>query len=220
MKSLLCFLLISASFTLYAQDTTLHTSPSTFRKGAYLVTAGVGFMNSYRDEYRVPPSFEKGNITGFAPIFIRGEYAVSQRVSIGATFNHSLLYFNSFRLYPSFNGPVKRLTSDQFRVFGIGLSAWYHFKTFFNVPGLQPFIGIGANLNNERHTALPEGDSTVRFRTHTVTPLIKAGVRYYLSDKVSVYGDAGFDKFNVVSLGITCRFDRRASGGAALSSPR
>jgi outer membrane protein W len=209
MKSLLCLLLISASLTLHAQDTTAHGAAPAFRKGSYLVTAGIGFMNSYRDEYRVPPSFEKGNITGFAPLFVRGEYAVSDRVSLGATFNHSLLYFNSFRLYPSFNGPVKRYTADQFRVFGVGLSAWYHFRHLFNIPGLDPFIGIGANINNERHTAMPEGDSTVRFRTHTVTPVVKAGVRYYLSDKVSLYGDAGFDKFSVVSLGVTCRFDRR-----------
>ncbi|MBE2288568.1 MAG: outer membrane beta-barrel protein [Chitinophagaceae bacterium] len=210
MKSLLCLVLITVSLSLHAQDTAALKSASSFHKGGYMVTAGLGFMNSYRDEYRVPPSFEKGNITGFSPIFVRGEYAVSNRVSLGATFNYSMLYFNSFRLYPSFNGPVKRYTADQFRVFGVGLSAWYHFDKLLNVRGLDPFIGIGANINNERHTALPEGDSTARFRTHTVTPLIKAGVRYYLSDKVSVYGDAGFDKFSIVSLGVTCRFDRRA----------
>ncbi len=74
---------------------------------------------------------------------------------------------------------------------------------------LRPFIGLGLSLNNIKYSAHPEGDSTIVKIDHTVTPYLKAGARYYISDKFSLFADVGYDKQSVISIGFSCRFFSR-----------
>lgn len=215
MKKLTAILLL-LSATARSQDS-LSTIPkpdvAPYKKGSYVVTISAGFLNGYRSDYPLPATFEKGNTAGFLPIYAKGEYGVSDRVSLAATAAYNVLYFNSFHLYTGYYGPIKRYTTDKFRYFSGGLIAYYHLGHILNVKRLDPFIGIGASISNMKHSALPQGDSVVETKVHAVLPYLKAGARYYASDKVALFADLGYDKLSVFSIGFSCRFGSKAAKG-------
>lgn len=208
-KAITLLLALTSVLAATAQDTATSRTTyvdSAYRKGSYILTLSAGFMNGYRDEYTVPPTFEKGNITGFLPIYARAEYGLTDRWSLAATASYSVLYFNSFALYPSHAGPVRRISRDRFRIFSGGATAYYHLGHVLRIKRLDPFVGVGATISNLRHSALPQGDSTVAQVSHAVMPYLKVGARYYMSDKVSLFADAGYDRLSIFSLGFSCRF--------------
>jgi len=210
MKKYAAILLSFLSTLAWSQDSLKRTSMAmtspAYQPGTYIATVCIGFVNGYKTDYAVPNTFERGNTTGFAPVYARLEYGLTDHFSAGVTASYNTLYFNSFHLHPGYGGPVRRYTADQFRVLGVGIAGYYHFTKLFHVARLDPFIGFGASINNIRNTALPEGDSTVIRRTHTITPYLKVGARYFISDKVSLFADAGYDKLSIVSVGFSCRF--------------
>jgi hypothetical protein len=203
--SILLLFISTAAWSQYAAPKSGRKG-SAYQPGTYVATLGIGFANSYRSDYSVPVSFEKGNTTGFAPLFAKLEYGLTPHFSMAIAGAYNVLYFNSFHLYPGYNGDIKRYTADQFRIMGIGLNGFYHFTGLFHNSRLDPFIAFGAGINNIRNTALPQGDSVVMRRTQSVTAILKVGARYYISDKVGVYADAGYDKLSIVNVGISCRF--------------
>lgn len=190
--------------TLGVKNTSL--THAAFERNTYTATVSGGFINSYSSEYTVPPGFEKGSSNGLLPIFVKVEYAVSNRVSIAFATGFNTIIFNSFQLYTGYNGPIKRFRTNKFSLFSGGLIGYYHFGHILKVKRLDPFVGAGINLNKLKYSAFPEGDSTIEKTTHNGTPYLKAGARYYISDKVSVFADAGYDKLAMVSVGISCRF--------------
>jgi hypothetical protein len=175
-------------------------------RGSYTATMAIGFINGYRSGYAVPVGFEKGNVTGFAPVFAKLEYAASNHLSLAATASYGSLYFNTLQLYTGYNGPIKRFRTNKFRVFSGGLTAYYHLGHMLNVKRLDPFVGLGINLNNIKESAFPDGDTTYIKTSHSATPYLKLGARYFVSDKVSIFADAGYDKLSMITLGFSCRF--------------
>ncbi len=206
--AILCLFVTGAAFS---QDTAtaskdvemLHPA---YERHSFMITASAGFINGYKSEYSVPAGFEKGQVTGFAPIFGKVEYAASNKFGIAFITGFNTLYFNSFQLYKGYYGDIRRYRADRFNIFSGGLAGYYHFTGLRKVKRLDPFIGAGLNLNNIRHSALPQGDSVVATKEHSITPYLKVGARYYISDKVSAYADAGYDKLSLVTVGISCRF--------------
>ena len=81
-----------------------------------------------------------------------------------------------------------------------------HLGNVIRVKRLDPFVGIGLSVNSIRYNAWPQGDSLSVRVDHTTDLYLKAGARYYISRKVSVYGDVGYDNHTIFSLGISCRF--------------
>jgi hypothetical protein len=207
-KYTLIFLLL-LSVSAAAQDTAvahkIRPIDPNCKKHTYIATMALGFINSYKTDYTVPANFEKGNTTGFSPLQVKLEYCISNRVSLAFAGAYGTAVFNSFQLYEGNNGTIKRYKTNHWRILGLGLTAYYHLGYLIQVKGLDPFIGAGISLNNIRHSALPFGDSTIINKTHGVTPSIKAGARYYFSDKVSVFADAGYDKLSMFSLGFSCK---------------
>lgn len=178
-------------------------------KRAITATVAVGFVDYYRQYYELPAGFEKSNTSGFVPIYARLEYGLSEHWGLAATFGYDGFVYNYNQLYEGYNGTIRRYRTDKFRLFSGGLAAYYHFKPLSSVPRLHPFLGVGLALNNIRHSALPQGDSTVGAATHTITPVLKAGARYFISDQFSVYADAGYDKQTIFSVGFSCSFFRK-----------
>ena len=210
MKQYIAILFLFVSATAFSRDTvSVRNSVLThaaFERHTYTGTLSAGFINGYRSEYVVPGDFEKGIATGFMPIFAKLEYAVSNRVSIALAAGFNTTIYNSFQLYPGYNGPIKRYRANKFSMFSGGLIGFYHFGHVLHVKRLDPFVGVGINLNNIKHSAFPEGDSTIEKTTHNGTPYLKVGARYYVSDRVSVFADAGYDKLAMISVGVSCRF--------------
>jgi hypothetical protein len=207
--------LLLLSGLLFAMGANAQNTPVTgvdsspFIRNTFMATASVGFINSYRSDYTVPVGFEKGVASGFTPIHARFEYAVSNKVSIALNTGFNTTTFNAMRLDEGYNGTIKRPVVNRWRMFYGGVSAWYHFGHLLHSEKLDPFIGGGICLNNIVESASPSGDSTIRRKTHSATPTLKLGMRYYITPKFSVYADAGYDRLSAVSVGMSCRFFSR-----------
>jgi hypothetical protein len=211
MKQVYGLLLLLSSQGAMAQDSTKQCAPFVVPalRHAVIATAGVGFIDHYRHNYDLPTGFEKSNTTGFAPIYAKLEYGLNNHVGVAAVFAYDNFVYNYNQLFDRSTGTVIRYHTDNFRLYSLGITANYHF-TALSVPGLQPFISAGLSLNNIRHSSAPMGDSTGITKQHTISPIIKAGVRYYISSKFSVYGDVGYDKQSIFSLGVSCSFYKRS----------
>lgn len=169
-------------------------------------TLSAGFMNGYKKEYTVPAGFEKGNTSGFTPIYARIEYGIADMVTLGFSTSWSTIYFNSFKTDMGYNGPIKRYYPNKWRLFSGGLIAYYHFDNVIYIPYLDLFVGAGINLNNISENARPQGDSIITQTSHTALPTIKIGARYSFAPHFSVFGDVGYDKLSIFSVGVSCSF--------------
>jgi outer membrane protein W len=211
MKTPLTLLLLLIASMTMAQDSMSHREfnyeTAAFKRNIYIVSASIGVVNSYRTNYSVPANFEKGTTTGFASFCARGEYAVSNRVSMAFLASFNTIYFNSFKLYTGYNGPIRRMATNKLRIISAGIGAYYHFGYMFHNDRFDPYVGGGLALNNMLHSAIPEGDSTIEQKSHTATPFLKLGARYYFSNKVNVFAEAGYDKLSAVNVGFSCRFN-------------
>jgi len=170
------------------------------------VTGAVGFVDDNRQSYSLPSGFSKGVVSGFAPLFARVEYGLTDNISIGASLCYDAFEYNNLQNYSGNNGPFTRYKTNNTRIASGGLTAFYHLGELLNCRRLDPFAGVGLELNNLRYKAYPQGDSTAIRTDHTVTLYLKAGARYYISDQFSLYADAGYDKQAVVTVGASCRF--------------
>lgn len=210
MKILFTALFTLACSSLWAQQDTLAHNPSQrhhiYERYSVIPTVSIGFIDGYRNNYTLPSGFLKNNTSGFAPILVKLEYAVWRDVSLAATFSYDAIFYNFSQQYEGNNGPFVRYRTDNFRSLSGGISAFYHLRKFIPVHRLDPFVGVGLSLNNNRHSAYPQGDSTAIKLSHTLTPYFKVGARYYISDRFSLFGDLGYDKPCIFSLGFSCRF--------------
>jgi len=194
------------------QDTAVkYTRHAPYERHELTVGIALGFIDAYRHSYSLPSGFEKGNTSGFAPIYAKVEYGVSRDVSIAALFGYDAFQYNYGQEYTGNNGPFTRYVNNNTRVLSAGLVAFYHLGKVIPVKHLDPYVGIGLSLNNIRYGAQPQGDSIVVLYNHTVTPYLKAGARYYISSVYSVFADAGYDQHTIFDVGFSCRFFRKDS---------
>lgn len=176
-------------------------------KGIIWATVSAGFINGYKAEYTVPAGFEKGKTSGFAPIYARVEYGLSSKVTLAFATSWSTIYFNSFKTDMGYSGPIKRYYPNKWRLFSGGLIAYYHFNHLIAdskiAPKLDLFAGGGVHLNNITESARPQGDSIIVKTSHTATPTLKVGARYNFAGGAYVYGDVGYDKLSIFSIGVS-----------------
>lgn len=181
----------------------------TYERYAVNLDLTFGVADVYRHTYPLATGFVKSNTTGFAPVSFMVDYGVSKSVSIAAAFSYDAFRYNIQQMYTGNNGPFTRYVSNNTRVLSEGLRVYYHLGKVIHVNRLDPFAGLGVTLNNIRYGAYPQGDSTVIKFEHTVTPFIKAGVRYHITPYISAMADVGYDQHSIVDLGVSCRFFRK-----------
>ncbi|MES2701803.1 MAG: OmpA family protein [Bacteroidota bacterium] len=185
----------------------LRLPPAPYGQGAVTGTLSLGVFNQYRNRFSYPANFKRQNVTGFLPWYAMAEYAAGQYISVAATAGLDNYTVNYNQLYdnPNSGQTIGRYKNNNVRVLSGGVAVFCHFHELLHTRRLDPFAGIGISLNNIRESGYPGGDSVAARTTHTVTPYLKVGARYYLTETFSFFGDAGYSKSSVVSLGISCR---------------
>ena len=191
------------------QQDTMHKEVSSqypaFRQHSVMISVSLGFVDPNR-KYSVPSGFSKTNTTGYNPAYVKVEYATGKHFSLAGNFSIDEVVYNYEQLYTGYNGIIKRYKTNKYTQFGAGIIGCYHFGDFIKIRNLDPFAGVGVSLNNIHQTALPQGDSTLGRTEHTATPHLKVGARYYFNDYFSLFGDVGYDKESLFSIGMSCRF--------------
>jgi len=209
MKRLCTALLILASLPALARhDTAMRAfSHAVYERHSTQVSLSLGFIDGYRNELKMPAEFEKTNTTGYCNAILKADYGLTKNISLAASFGYDRFVYNFAKLDTGANNSIiRRYNTNNVRVISAGLTAYYHLGSIIKVKRLDPFVGIGATLNNVRYGAYPQGDSTLVRTDHNITPYLKAGARYYISDRFSIFADAGLEKQAVISLGFSCRF--------------
>ena len=176
-----------------------------------LATMSLGFIDPYRNDYSLPSGYIKNNTSDYSLFYAKLECYLNNQLSLAATFGHDAFIYNYSKVYSGNNGNFIRYKTDGFRLFSGGLTAFYHLGSLIRAKHLDPFVGFGLSLNNIRYSAYPQGDTVAVRLTHTVTPYLKAGARYYISEKFSLFGDVGYDNQSIFSLGFSCRFSKKHS---------
>lgn len=176
-----------------------------FERHTFMLTLSAGMGDWYKQQYSLPNGYTSGKATGFTPVYLQIERAISNHLSIAVNLMTDKFYYN-YEQEGSGNG-VSFLRNERDNVHAIagGLTGYYHF-TQLNVHNLDLFLGVGATVNRITHSSLPQSDSMTATVDHTVSPHLKVGARYYINKRVSFYGDAGYDQISIASLGISCRF--------------
>ena len=209
MRTYLTVLIALLSTTSWGQDTTSHKRKpvhATYVRHSLIPSVSLGFVDAYRNNYSLPAGFHKGNTSGFVPVYLKLEYGVGKHVGLAATLSYDAFNYNFGQQFDGNNGIFIRNKTNSFRMFSTGLTAFYHVGDIIRVNRLDPFVGLGFTINNIRYSAYPQGDSTAVRADHNTTAYLKAGARYYISDKFSLYGDLGYDTHTIFSLGFSCRF--------------
>jgi hypothetical protein len=212
MKPVFLFLSIFFSCVAVAQQDTskphINVKHNAYERYSTIATISAGFGDTYRQNYSLPEGYLKNNTSGFAPIYGKLEYGVSNHISLGATISYDQFSYNFRQSYTGNTGSFTRNQTDNFKLLSGGLSACYHFGYLFHSRVFDPFLGVGISLNNVRYSAYPQGDTSVTRLSHPVTVSLRAGLRYYVSPQCSFFADAGYDKQSIVSVGMSCRFFR------------
>ena len=195
------------------QDTANFLKPviKDYQPHPVLATISFGFVDPYKNDYSLPSGYIKNNTSGYSLFYAKLECTLNNQLSLAATFGHDAFIYNFSQVYSGNNGNFIRYKTDGFRLFSGGLTAFYHLESLIRAKHLDPFIGFGLSLNNIRYSAYPQGDTVAVKLTHTVTPYLKAGARYYISEKFSLFGDLGYDKQSIFSLGVSCKFSKKHS---------
>lgn len=210
MKHCFTILLAILPFASRAQaDSAARPSLAPFQKHSTVFTVSFGLIDQYRYDYSVPAGFEKSDHTGFAPLYAKIEYGISNYFSLAATFTHDGFIYNFNQLYTGYNGIIKRPNADHVNLYNGGVAVFYHLQDVISINHLDPFIGAGAAVNNIHHSAVAQGDTTAATNDHFSSLYLKAGVRYYISSRASLYGDVGYDKTSVISLGFSYWFRKK-----------
>lgn len=185
------------------------TFQTSFIPHSVIATLSIGFIDGHRRDFKVPVGFERNNTSGFAPVSGKLEYGISNSMSLGLMLGYDLYYGNYYQLYTANGRDYKRYKTDKTDIYSAGLAAYYHFGKIIPIKRLDVFVGVGFMLNTERHSARPQGDSTVQVTERNVSPMLKAGVRYYIANRSSLFADIGYDKSSLFSLGYSCRFMKK-----------
>lgn len=189
-------------------DTSDHSfkGHSAYQRHTTIATLSAGIADGYRSGYAMPTGFRKQTASGMMPFYGKLEYGLYNHISIAAIFAYDAFQYNFQQEYTGYLGVFTRYRTNKVRIFSGGIAAYYHLDKYIHISRLDPFVGVGLSLNNIRYSAYPQGDSTLTKFEHTVTPYLKAGARYYISDQFSIFGEVGYDKQSAASVGFSCRF--------------
>jgi hypothetical protein len=210
MKKYLPVFFVLISVTAWSQPDAAAPKPQrvneTYRRHTTIATLSMGFIDPNRQNFSVPAGFQKGASSGYSQIYGQLEYALSNSLGIAAAFGYDAFQNNYSKLYKGYNGAIQRYQTDHTRIASWGINVCYHLGKVIQVKNLDPFIGAGISLDNIRHSAAPRGDSIQVTMEHKVSPYLKAGVRYYLNKRFSLYGDVGYAHQSMIDAGVSFRF--------------
>ncbi len=225
--------LIFTSIALNAQNKSDNLA---WQEGKSAVTIGYGLPNLWKSILKASVNSSNLNSTnnngtssssiavkGSGPFFAKYDYALTPIVGLGAAvgfWNIKVIetdnyldntYNNSTGNYTNAN--YTDINTISFNSLSIGARLNFHFGTSDK---LDPYAGIAGgftsnSLNYKFTTNNPNGVGNGKINAGSVGvfPLyiaLTAGLRYYFTDNVGIYGEIGIDKLSVLQGGLAIKF--------------
>ena len=234
MKSFLVVvcLLISSMYSI-AQDKTGNVA---WKAENSVVTIGYGVPNLYKAILKsavrnagVNSNYNNGsanesynlNVTGFGPGFLKYDYAINELIGVGAVVGYWSTTLTNTHTYRESNynyntglyNNADYVDIEKLRVSSLSIGARLNFH-FATTKKLDPYAGFGAGYSNTSFR-VTETSTNPNYRKNTdvaygfSVPIyfaITAGVRYYFTDNIGIYGEFGIDKWSVLQGGLAIKF--------------
>lgn len=227
MKNILTFTALLFSFALFAQERTTDDLDYKYhQQGTHTINVGVGFPNLINSGFNIADQVGLEVNGGASPVFtIKHEYALTPEIGVGI----HLGYFTAKTpklegITQYFDGSGNTITQiacelipdlctsettgggyDRYTVFTPGLRFAYH-QPLLEQLDTYGSVVLGYNLINKKN----KGGSGVDLTQYTnqiptIAYFTGAGVRYYFSPQLAVYGEVGYGALTLVNVGATYR---------------
>ena len=197
-----------------------------FKEGSIAVTVGYGFPDIYKSYVKGIVNNFQGNgavysVKGIGPAFLKAEYGLSKLIGLGAVIAYhnisvSETYTYQDSYYNSVSGTWEYGTyEDVEKLTYTSLSAAVRINFHFGTgKRLDPYAGVAAGYSQKQYkftysTNNPNGLSYVPQTYEGVFPVyfaMSAGLRYYFTPNIGIYGEVGFDKWSVLQGGLAITF--------------
>ena len=204
MKKLLFFLCL----TLVTQ---VPLRSQTFDKGTSVVTVGYGVPNlitlTFRAIYKIS-DHTNYSFSAMGPILLRYEYGITKNIGIGLAGGYttaSVAYtFKDWNVTKT--EKIDYTAKITWKSPSVGPRLNIHFGTNDKV---DPYFGVGAGWSGQTFTytdSSPWEDSYPKLGTSSFYFNLGIGFRYYFTENIGLYAEAGWDKAALFQLGLAGRF--------------
>lgn len=191
------------------------------------VTIGYGFPNIYKSILKSAVS-NNGNYTaenrtevkGYGPLFLKYEYGLTKLIGLGASIGYWNTKYTETSDYVSseYNSSTGTYSTNAYRdVFtykisslSIGARLNFHFAT---QEKLDPYAGIAAGYTQTLYkfsftSNNPDAGQSPAYEYSGIPVYfaITAGLRYYFTENIGIYGELGLDKWSVIQGGLAIKF--------------
>ena len=193
-----------------------------FKEGSIAVTVGYGFPDMYKSFVKaIVNDLQNPNATysvkGIGPAFLKMEYGLSKLIGLGAVIGYHNISVTETYAYQSYNsvtglyGTYEDVEKLTYTSISAALRINFHFGTGKR---LDPYAGVGAGYSHKTYvftqtTNNPNGFVNAPDTYNAIFPVyfgISAGLRYYFTPNIGIYGEVGFDKWSVLQGGLAITF--------------
>lgn len=193
-----------------------------FKEGTFNVTIGYGFPDMYKSIIRslVVNSGNTYEVKGLGPAFLKAEYGVTKLIGIGANIGYQSIsvtdtYSYQDQIYNSTTGMYEYHTYEDvekmtYTSLSIAARINFHFGTGKR---LDPYAGVGVGYSQKQYkftytTNNPSGLNSTPQSYSGFFPFyvgVTAGLRYYFTPNIGIYGEIGFDKWSLIQGGLAIK---------------
>lgn len=177
-------------------------SISTFKKDYRLFSFCYGFPSLFNEsEANWSTGFVYNSHKSFGPMMLRYEVAMSDVVSIAPLIQYANQKWEGYWNNGSYTPGTIQVTG-----YGIGLMGFYHFNKWVNVPQLDVYAGPGLHIlfNKWKGKTTSGSDEASDTKNHVNVGAV-IGARYYSSDNMAFYLEAGNSGYSTLNIGVTLK---------------
>jgi opacity protein-like surface antigen len=193
-----------------------------FREGKFDFTVGYGFPDMYKSFIKSIANSAGTNfeVKGLGPAFFKAEYGVTKLIGLGAAIGYQSISVTDTYSYQESNynsttgmyeyhtyEDVEKLT---FTSLSVAARINFHFGTGKR---LDPYAGVGVGYSQKQYkfTYTTNNPSGLSYTPQTYSGFfpfyfgITAGLRYYFTPNIGIYGEVGFDKWSLIQGGLAVK---------------
>lgn len=218
------FTIISA-FVLLISSNSVHAQA--YNEKHSDVTVGYGFPNIYKsilksavNNSNAYTSENRVEVKGYGPLFLKYEYGLTKLIGLGASIGYWNTKYTETSDYveSGYNSSTGTYQTNAYRdVFtykisslSIGARLNFHFAT---QDKLDPYAGIAAGYTQTlyRFSFASNNPDAAQSPTYEYSGIpvyfaVTAGLRYYFTENIGIYGEIGLDKWSVIQGGLAVKF--------------
>ncbi len=189
----------------------LFVSAQSFEKGRVIISAGYGFPNLGKSFLKTYESKNGYKATGIGPMHFKGEYALSDKISLGLSVNYSSYGAEWTDTTSEWNSSTSSYTYRTYN-YSVGRTSIsfnprlnLHFATSEK---LDPYWGIGFGYKMSTWKFTSDNPNYVNESAPGLIPVgfeTTIGLRYYFTPNIGLYAETGISR-SIFQGGIVAKF--------------